>query len=173
MEASAEDNARVAADYFAAVGRRDLDAMVAGWEPGGQSHIVGLANLTAPDGVRDWFGELFRAYPDFTMEVEKVVADGEGAAVHWSATATFDGSGTFEGLKPNGAKIAVEGIDVLSIRDGRVASITAVINGLDLARQIGAVPPRGSAADRLMAHAFNAKTAAARRTADLAGRIRR
>ena len=103
--------AETADTYFGAVGRQDLAAMAASWKPGATSDIIGLANLTAPDGVIAWFTELFEAFPDFALVVKKVIADEGSAAVHWSATATFNGTGTFEGFKPNGATIDIEGIE--------------------------------------------------------------
>ena len=151
--------AETADTYFGAVGRQDLEAMAASWKPGATSDIIGLANLTAPDGVIAWFTELFEAFPDFALVVKKVIADEESAAVHWSATATFNGTGTFEGFKPNGASIDIEGIDIITVEDGLITSLVALQNGLELARQLGVVPPAGSAADKAMAGAINAKTA--------------
>jgi hypothetical protein len=58
-------------------------------------------------------------------------------------------------------------MDVLHIENGEIRTLIAFLNGLDLARQIGAVPPAGSAADRAMAAAFNAKTAIAKKVSSL------
>ncbi len=151
--------AETATEYFEAVGRQDLETMTATWQPGGKSRIIGLVDLEAPAGVSDWFGTLFRAMPDLAMKVENMVTEGNQAAVLWAATATFDGTGEFEGFKPNGARISIEGMDIVEIEDGRIQSLVAIINGLDLARQIGAVPAQGSPADKGLAAAFNAKTA--------------
>lgn len=147
-----------ATSYFEAVGRQDLETMAAIWGEGRPSRIVGLVELTAPDGVTEWFGNIFAAFPDFRLVIEEIVTEGNTAVVRWTAKATFDGTGTFEGFKPNGARIDLEGIDILEIEDGRIQSLVAVLNGLDLARQIGAVPPSGSLPDRALAAAFNAKT---------------
>lgn len=162
--------AETADTYFGAVSRRDLEAMAASWKPGSTSDIVGLAHLTAPDGVIAWFAELFAAFPDFALVVKKVIAEEDTAAVHWSATATFNGTGTFEGFKPNGASIDIEGIDIITVEDGQITSLVALQNGLELARQLGVVPPAGSAADKAMAAAINAKTAAAQQLKKLMDR---
>ena len=151
--------AEAARTYFEAAGRQDLKTMGEVWGDGKPSRIVGLVELTAPHGVTEWFGQTFRAFPDFALKIEQIVTEGNTAVVRWTAKATFDGTGTFEGFKPNGATIDIEGIDILEIEDGRIQSLVAVLNGLDLARQIGAVPPAGSAPDKAMAAAFNAKTA--------------
>ena len=156
--------------YFGAVGRQDLETMGATWGEGKRSRIVGLVELTAPTGVTEWFADLFRAFPDFALTIDQIVTEGNSAVVRWSATATFDGFGTFEGFKPNGARISIEGIDMLEIEEGKIQSLVAVMNGLELARQIGAVPPAGSVADRAMAGAFNAKTAVVEQIAKLRDR---
>ncbi len=153
--------------YFEAVGRQDLKTMGEIWGDGKPSRIVGLVELTAPHGVTSWFGDVFRAFPDFALKIEQIVTEGNTAVVHWSAKATFDGTGTFEGLKPNGSRIDIEGMDILEIEVGRIQSLTAVLNGLDLARQLGAVPPAGSTPDKAMAAAFNAKTTIAAKLKEL------
>lgn len=150
----------LAADYFAAAGRRDLGGMTSRWKPGGRSRIVGVAELTAPHGIEEWFGATFRSFPDFEMKVESIITEGSRASVHWSATGTFSGTGKFEGLKPNGARIEIEGIDVLTIEDGLIQELTAVINAADLARKLGAMPPSGSVPEKAMLGAFNLKTSA-------------
>ena len=142
------DAATVARAYFEAVGRRDLDAMTAFYVPGGIGEIYGLVKLEVPSSYQAWFGDLFRAFPDFEMKILEVVAHGDKAAVRWRATGSFDGDTTFEGLAPNGAKVDVQGCDVLTVRDGRIHHNDAYMNGAEMLRQLGALPPAGSAPRR-------------------------
>jgi predicted ester cyclase len=128
------------------------------WEPGGIGHIHGVVRLRAPESYSKWFSSLFAAFPDFVFTVVDVVADDERAAVRWRATGTFNGTGRFEGMVPTGASIEVEGCDILTIRDGKLVSLEAYLNGAELARQLGALPPQGSAADRGMIGLLNLKT---------------
>lgn len=154
----ATDAAAIGRAYFEAVGRRDLDAMTEFYEPGGVGEIHGLVALTAPDTYRAWFGSLFRAFPDFRMEILDVLATGDKVAVHWRATGTFDGTARFEGIEPNGASVDVQGCDVLTIRDGRIQHNDAYMNGAEMARQLGALPPQGSPPERAMTALLNLKT---------------
>jgi len=163
------DAATVARAYFEAVGRRDLDAMTEFYAPGGVGEIYGLVRLEVPTSYRAWFGDLFRAFPDFEMEIVEIVAAGEKAAVRWRANGTFDGSTNFEGLAPNGSRVDVQGCDVLTVRDGRIQHNDAYMNGTEMLRQLGALPPQGSAPEKAMTAALNLKTRlaswlAARRT---------
>jgi steroid delta-isomerase-like uncharacterized protein len=167
--ASAEtpaDAATVGRAYFEAVGRRDLDAMTAFYEPGGTGEIYGLVELRVPDTYRAWFRNVFSAFPDFKLEIVELIASEEKAVVRWRATATFNGTARFEGLEPNGAEVTIRGCDVLTIREGRIQRNDAYLNGTELARQLGALPPAGSAAERAMTAALNLKT----RLAGLLGR---
>jgi predicted ester cyclase len=158
INSGATDTASAARGYFEAVGRRDLDAMTAFYEPGGTGEIHGLVELRVPDTYREWFGGLFRAFPDFHMEILDVMTTGDKAAVRWHATGRFDGEGRFEGLLPNGASVDVQGCDVLTIREGRIHRNDAYMNGAEMARQLGALPPAGSVAERSMTAAINART---------------
>jgi steroid delta-isomerase-like uncharacterized protein len=165
----ATDAATVARAYFEAVGRRDLDAMTEFYAPGGVGEIYGLVRLEVPTSYRTWFGDLFRAFPDFEMEIVEIVAEGEKAAVRWRANGSFSGDTNFEGLAPNGSRVDVQGCDVLTVRNGRIQHNDAYMNGAEMMRQLGALPPAGSAPEKAMTAALNLKTrlatwVAARRT---------
>jgi steroid delta-isomerase-like uncharacterized protein len=154
----ADDPASVGRAYFEAVGRRDLDAMESFYEPGGIGEIHGLVELQAPGNYREWFGGLFRAVPDLKMEILDVLATGEKVAVRWRATGSFDGDASFEGLRPNGAQVDLQGCDVLAIRDGRIQRNDAYTNAAQLARQLGALPAQGSFAERASTALVNLRT---------------
>ena len=57
------------ARYFDAIAARDLDDAVALWAPGGRENVRGQVDVTAPDGVRAFLGELIDAFPDLDMQV--------------------------------------------------------------------------------------------------------
>ncbi|HSJ16931.1 MAG TPA: ester cyclase [Solirubrobacterales bacterium] len=162
--------ADVARGYFDAVAARDPQAIAGWYEPGSIDRLVGMAALRAPDEVREWFAALFAAVPDFSFEVLDLVAGGDKAAVRWRSRGTFNGTGKFEGIAPTGASLDVEGFDLLTVADAKVTSNHAYINGMDMARQMGVMPPAGSLADRAMLAATNARIAAAARVRGMFGR---
>ena len=155
--------AAVARGYFEAVGRQDLEAMMGFWEPGGTGEIHGLVELQAPGTYSEWFGNLFRAFPDFHFEILELIAEGEKAAVRWHATGTFNGSTRFEGMDPTGERVDITGFDLLTIRNGKIQRNDAYMNGAQMAQQLGALPPDGSLQQRAMLGALNLKTSLARR----------
>ena len=95
--------------YFEALNGRDLDAAVGLWHPGGVDRFVGEQELMAPGGVREYFSDLFSAFPDMQLEIEDVTAGRGRVAVRWRGRGTFAGPGTFQGFEPNGARVDLEG----------------------------------------------------------------
>ena len=146
---------------FDAIREQDIEAMAACWKPGSVDHFYGMADLRVPQDLKAWFSSLFRAFPDFRMEVADMVAYGDKAAVRWTATGTFTGEGKFEGLTATGARVELEGLDLLTIEDGKIVENRAYTNAMEMARQMGAMPPAGSAGEKAMFGAVNARTAAA------------
>jgi glyoxylase-like metal-dependent hydrolase (beta-lactamase superfamily II)/predicted ester cyclase len=153
--------ARVARTYFEALANRDLDGMTACWAPGGVENIVSIGQLSVPEGLRQFFSEFFTAIPDLKFEVLDLVAARNQAAVRWRATGTFTGS-LFQGIEPTGARLAIEGFDLLTIEGGLIQRNDAYNDGMDLARQMGIMPPRDSAVERGMTAAMNVRTRIAR-----------
>ncbi len=154
--------AAVAKQYFAAVAARDVEAMVACWHPGGREFIRGQVDTTAPDGVREFFGSLFAAMPDFDMRVLSTTTNKDRAAVRWTATGTFTGT-DFAGFAATGSRVTLEGMDELTVRDGLIAENNAFSDSMAFARQIGVLPPEGSRADLGLQRAFNVRTRTLRR----------
>lgn len=159
---SPSETGSIARAYFEAIAARDLDAMTEFYEVGGTGEIHGLVELTAPHSYREWFGNLFAAFPDFRFEILDVVAEGDLAAVRWHASGTFDGGTRFEGVDPTGARVDLTGCDVLRIRNGKIHRNDAYMNGAQMAQQLGALPPTGSLPERVMLAALNTKTRLAR-----------
>jgi glyoxylase-like metal-dependent hydrolase (beta-lactamase superfamily II)/predicted ester cyclase len=160
---TAAQAAKVARGYFAALTDRDVDRMLTFWAPGGREHIRSQCVATAPEGIRRYFETLFAAVPDMRLKVEDVIAQGERVAVRWSATGTFAGFLPLNGIEPNGSPVKLEGVDVLTIRDELIVNNDAFADSIAFARQIGLLPPEGSAMEQRLNGAFNTRTRLLRR----------
>jgi hydroxyacylglutathione hydrolase len=154
----------VARRYFEAINAHDLDAAVALWAPGGREHVRGQVDVTAPEGVREFVGDLLGALPDLRWEMVNTTTEGERCAVQWRMVGTFAGPGTFSGLAPTGHPLVLEGVDVLTVRDGLIQANDAFPDSMAVPRQIGMLPPQGSTAEQRMTSAFNLKTRVTGRT---------
>lgn len=156
---------RVVTAYFDAIAARDVAAMTACWAPDGVEHIQGFFDGTGPAAMREFFGPLFAAVPDFRLVVQSTTAEADRVAVHWHADGTFDGPTPFQGIAPTGGRIHLEGTDLLRVRDGLIVRNDAYTDGMSFVRELGMLPAAGSAGERLMTKLFNVKT-------DVVGRVR-
>jgi hydroxyacylglutathione hydrolase len=159
------ETTRVAREYFEALGRAEPDAQQRHYTADARAHLHGVLGPAGRDEMAGFFAELFDAFPDWRFEILETVAEGDGVAVRWRARATFAGPGNFMGFEPNGARVDIEGVDLVRVRDGAISAIDAYMNGAELARQLGALPPQGSATEERMAKAFNLRTRVKRRLA--------
>jgi glyoxylase-like metal-dependent hydrolase (beta-lactamase superfamily II)/predicted ester cyclase len=148
----------VAKRYFSAIGAHDLDAATELWVPGSIDRFVGQQDLIAPEGVRQYFSELYAAMPDFSLEVLDLTTARNRTAVRWRARGTFAGPGFFQGLAPNGARLVLEGCDVLTVEDDKITHNDAFLDTSSIARQLGVLPPLGSAAEARLAGLANVRT---------------
>lgn len=148
----------IAKRYFAALSAHDLDAAVAIWEPGAIDRMVGAEELVAPHGIREYFEQLFAAFPDFAFEILDITTARNRCAVRWRVRATFAGPGKFQGFAPNGARIDLEGCDVVTVQDDLITHNDAYVDSGDVARQLGLLPPTGSPAQERLAKLANART---------------
>jgi hydroxyacylglutathione hydrolase len=148
----------VARRYFEAIDAHDVDGAVAMWAGGGREHVRGQVDVLAPEGVREFIGELVGAMPDLSMQVVSTTAEGERCGVQWLMAGTFAGPGHFGGVAPTGSPIELEGFDLLTVRDGLIQSNDAFTDSMTFARQVGLMPGQGSAAEQRLTGAFNVKT---------------
>jgi hydroxyacylglutathione hydrolase len=155
---SALSTSDVAKRYFGALAAHDLDAAVACWAPGGIDRLVGQQELIAPDGIREYFGALFEAFPDFSFEILDMTTYRNRTAVRWRARATFAGPGRFQGFVANGARIEIEGCDVVTVAGEKITHNDAYVDSGAIARQLGFLPGAGSRGEARLASLANART---------------
>ena len=149
--------------YFDALARHDLDAIAAAWAPDGHCHVAGQADAAGPDGVRAYWAELFGAVPDFHIQIDEIIGEGDQVSVKWAATGTFAGPGSYQGVEPTYARLDLEGLDLFRLRDGQIVREDAYTDGSTFARQIGLLPPSGSTAEQRVTRAFNGQAKVRRR----------
>lgn len=157
----AKTPATVAREAFDAVTARDPDAIVRLGAPDARDDVVAVGELRGRDEIRRFFGEVFAAFPDFAMTVDRIVSDERTAVVQWHATGTFTGA-PFLGALATGRPVTLKGVDVMEIDAGLIRRNTIYYDGATMARQVGLLPSRDSKADRALLAAFNLRTRAAR-----------
>ena len=120
------------------------------WTAGGEAAIPAVL---APDEVHHWglgadtvgreqFRERLRrfldAFPDFAVEVEHLVAEGDQAISHQVYRATHRGE--WLGVAPTGRQVSWAGMNVFRIECGRIAESWGVADHLGLLEQLGGLP---------------------------------
>jgi steroid delta-isomerase-like uncharacterized protein len=149
-------NAELIRWAFDQLNRRDISALKQFWN---DETVERFPDRTCrgADEIAAYFEDAFAAIPDWHMEVVSIAESGDDVFVHWHLTGTH--AGPLLGIAPTGKPLAIDGMDHFVVRDGRVVSNFVVFDQMQYARQIGMMPPDGSAADRAFKGAFNARTA--------------
>lgn len=140
----------IAREYVDSLGRQELDRALALWRPGGIDHFPGIGDFEAPGEVETLFGDLYGTVEDYGYEIQSVTVQDDRAVVLWRMRGSFSGTGNFIGLAPNGRSFDMEGVDVLTIRDGRIVHNTSITNMLEMTRQLGLLPPQHSRLEKTM-----------------------
>jgi glyoxylase-like metal-dependent hydrolase (beta-lactamase superfamily II)/ketosteroid isomerase-like protein len=150
----------IARRYFEAIGAHDAEAAAALWAPDGCDALRGQPILQGPEEVREFIASLIGALPDLQVEILSTTTEGDRCALQWRFSGTFagPGAGSFGALQPTGDPITLEGVDLLTVRDGLIQCNDAFTDTLAFPRQIGMMPPLGSSAEQRLMGAFNAKT---------------
>ncbi len=91
------------------------------------------------EGVKQLFSMLRSAFPDLHAAIKDELVEGDKVVVR----STFSGThqGEFMGIPATGRRMQYAVIDILRIRDGKVAEHWGVSDTLSLMQQLGVVPP--------------------------------
>jgi steroid delta-isomerase-like uncharacterized protein len=144
---------------------RDLSDPSRYWTDESVDHFIALGiSVQGKDELARFFQDLFAAFPDWELQIEQTIDDGDGrVVVQWKARATFRGA-PWQGLEPTGSEVAIRGVDVITLDDAdRVKQNTVYYDAAAFARDIGMLPRQGSRADRAVLGAFNFATRAKNR----------
>ena len=83
-------------------------------------------------------GAMFRAaFPDWHSETDILVGEGDLVVEHFTASGTQQGE--IFGVPPSGRTVALPGINIWRVRDGRIVERWGRLDELGLLRQLGAV----------------------------------
>lgn len=121
------------------INERDLALAPSFIAPDSIHHEIG----DGPEGARGGPGAMtrflaayLRAFPDLRIVFEDALADGDRVATRWRFEGTH--AGPLAGIPASGRRIAVEGIRIDRIADGKIAESWMQWDLLGLFEQIGA-----------------------------------
>ena len=123
------------------------------WQSGGERTVTGQKALTAN------LEDLFRAFPDWKMEIVEMVAAGDSVVVRCRVTGTHRGvatrrlnGGFLLGVKPTGKRFEVQHIHWYKVLDGKITDHFTNRDDLGMTQQLGLLPypqPPGGASSEL------------------------
>jgi predicted ester cyclase len=87
------------------------------------------------DGVKQFFATFRDAFPDVSVAIDELVADGDMVAVATTFTGTHEGE--LMGIAPTGRRLSVTGIDMVRIAGGRIVEHRGLTDIVGLMRQLG------------------------------------
>ena len=107
-------------------------------------HFLIGPDWVGPTGVKDRVISHRAAFPDWTEEVEQLIAEGDFVVVRFRASGTNEGS--FRGSPPTGRRVSISEVAIYRIADGKIAEQWGFPDLLKMHRQLGLIelPETGS-----------------------------
>jgi predicted ester cyclase len=141
---AAEENKALIRRALAVWNSVDLVGLDDLFAPGVVMHLRGRSDVAGLDAYRGYNVGLRGTFPDQQWAAEDLLAEDDKVVLVWTLRGTHRGE--LMGLAPTGKEVAVTGISVYRIADGKVAEIWVQSDTLGLLQQIGAIPTPGQAA---------------------------
>ncbi|WP_321473573.1 ester cyclase [uncultured Paludibaculum sp.] len=107
-----------------------LDANYEHYMPGVEQPTVG------PAAYQQMVDTFVAGFPDVRFEVVEAFGEGSNVCLVWIARATHEG--VFNGIPPTMRPVAIKGVAVARIENGRITRITSMFDNAGFAAQLSA-----------------------------------
>jgi C-1 hydroxylase len=91
-----------------------------------------------PQGFREYIGSVRAGIPDTQIEVHDTVAEGDTVMASWTLHGTH--TEKLMGVPPLGNTVALDALELIRFRDGKIVEIRLMMDGINLMRQLGVMP---------------------------------
>lgn len=78
------------------------------------------------------------AFPDSHITIDDMIAEGDSVVTKKTMTGTH--TGEFNGIAPTGARVEIQYVDILRLRDGQITEHWLSMNQLSFMQQLGVIP---------------------------------
>jgi steroid delta-isomerase-like uncharacterized protein len=136
-----EENKAVIRRYVEEVqNQHRLEVIQEIFEPNIVNHDVagGLPSPQGADGISQFFGMMFVAFPDFHAVIEDQLADGDRVVTRKMVSGTH--LGDLMGIPATGKRMEIPVIDIFRVVGGRCTDHWSVIDQLSMMQQLGLLP---------------------------------
>lgn len=133
-----ERNIRLVMEHFDAESRHDYEATLATLADEIEYRIVpvGLVLRGKREATR-YYDSWWAAFPDVTIQVDRIAAAGEWVIVEATSTATH--LGPFMGIPPTGRKTLAHVCCLIRVRDGKMVEESVYYDLVERLAQLGSV----------------------------------
>jgi len=114
-----------------------VDAVVS---PAFTSHDWPVDSPTGPQAFRDYYAAIRSAVPDARYEVDDLIAEADRVVVRWTMRGIHEGD--FAGIVATGRTIALQGIAIYRVDNGKLMERWVVSDLHGLLQEIGASASR-------------------------------
>jgi steroid delta-isomerase-like uncharacterized protein len=102
------------------------------------------------EGLKEQVSAYRTAFPDLTLTIDDIMADGNNVIARWTARGAHKGT-LLGSIRPTGKEVTTTGISIIRITSGKIAEhwvhwdALGMMQQLDIALPIGQVQPAASA----------------------------
>jgi steroid delta-isomerase-like uncharacterized protein len=101
------------------------------------NHAAGT-EVRGREGIKGFVTTYRSAFPDYHCTIEDQIAEGDKVVTRWTAHGTQEGD--LMGIPPTGKRVALPGIVIDRLADGRLVETWLQADVLGMLQQLGAVP---------------------------------
>lgn len=119
----------------------DPETVMAAFAPGGTVAAPPFDEPRTGEAIGEWVEETATGFPDVHFADQDLLStDMEGVFVlEWTLHGTH--TGTFNGLPPTGNTVALDGVDIFTISEDGIESLTIYFDQSSMAEQLGLTFP--------------------------------
>ncbi|MEM9754933.1 MAG: ester cyclase [Pseudomonadota bacterium] len=130
-------NKKIIAGYHERLwGQGDLSVIQEVWAPDAKVSMTDFDG-TALDTVVEDAERYFGAFTDVTTKVHDLLAEGDKVVLNWSTKGRH--IGPYGDIAATQKDITMAGIDILTLKDGKIIEIASMWDGMSVFEQLGAL----------------------------------
>ena len=130
-----QENKELVRGWFEALSRHDVDAVA---EMVAIDFVNNSSTNQGREGVRAELDYWFSAFPDASISVEDLIAEGDRVVARVTSIGTHGGD--FMGSPATGRRVSVQEVDIFRIENGKIAEAWAAVDFYGMLTQLGLLP---------------------------------
>jgi steroid delta-isomerase-like uncharacterized protein len=91
--------------------------------------------------IGSYVAEVRKGFPDFKLQVDETVMEGDRLVFHWTVTGTQKGE--FQNIPATGKQIRIKGLTLCRMEGGKIADDRVYFDRLNMLEQLGVAPDMG------------------------------